>query len=236
MTRAATHRHALVRQLWSAATIVAVALVAFAAGCGDDDSQPNPSPTPSEEGRPVTDEQAVVLARVLQQNWQHGGAEFTGDVDVQGVTIPMRGRVDFRSGRGTATLTEPGAASRRYVWTRRAVYAQSEPGSPRYQRQPPNPDADPVHAAIALINLLSAETIDNTANIKDQGARFLRSETLDGTPVDVYRYREGGNTTYWIDQDGGLLRQVEAQFPDQGRVVIMLTSHDPVHVSLPRAR
>jgi hypothetical protein len=214
--------------------VVAIVLLAWVAGCGGDDPPPRPSPPPAgDEGRPVTDEQALVLARVLQQNWQRGGAAFTGEVEVNGVTIPMRGRVDFRSGRGTATLREPSAASRRYVWTRRAVYAQSAPGSRRYSAQPPDPDNDPVHSAIALINLLSAETIDNTANIKDQGARFLRSETLAGTPVDVYRYRANGNTTYWIDHEDGLLRQVQASFPDGGQLVVTLTSHENVRVALP---
>jgi hypothetical protein len=221
-----------------ASVAIAFALFAGVAGCGDDDSPPpTPSPPPGnveEDGRPVTDEQAVVLARVLQQNWQREGATFTGEVEVAGVAIPMRGRVDFRSGRGTATLREPSAASRRYVWTRRAVYAQAEPGSRRYDVQPPDAENDPVHAAIALINLLSAETIDNTANIKDQGARFLRSETLDGTPVDVYSLRKDGATTYWIGHDDGLLRQVQARFPD-GRLVVTLTSHEAVRVSLPQS-
>jgi hypothetical protein len=220
--------------------MVAIALALFAlVGCGggNDDPPPTPSPPPGnveDEGRPITDEQAVVLARVLQQNWERGGAAFTGEVEVAGVAIPMRGRVDFRSGRGTATLREPSAASRRYVWTRRAVYAQAEPGSRRYEVQPPDAENDPVHAAIALINLLSAETIDNTANIKDQGARFLRSETLDGTPVDVYRLRPDGATTYWIGHDDGLLRQVQARFPNGGRVVVTLTSHEAVRVALPQ--
>jgi hypothetical protein len=217
--------------------VLVLAVMIFAlAGCGgdDDDAPPEATPGAAQEGRPVTDEQALVLARVLQLNWQRGGATFNGQVEVQGIPIPMQGRVDFRTGRGTATLREPNAATRRYVWTRRAVYAQSAPGSRKYSKQSPNPEADPVHSAIALINLLSAETIDNTANIKDQGARFLRSEELDGTPVDVYRYRASGNTTYWIGHDDGLLRQMEARFPDGGRLVVTLTGHEPVQVALPR--
>jgi len=215
--------------------VLAVVLVAFVAGCGGGDEPPRPSPPSAEdEGRPVTDEQALVLARVLQQNWQRGGAAFTGEVEVSGIPIPLTGRVDFRNGRGTATLREPSAASRRYVWTRRVVYAQSAPGSRRYTTQPPDPDNDPVHSAIALINLLSAETIDNTANIKDQGARFLRSETLEGTLVDVYTLRANGATTYWVGREDGLLRQVEAQFPDRGRLKLTLTSHEAVRVPLPQ--
>jgi hypothetical protein len=215
--------------------LITIMLLAALAGCGDDPQPPPQSAPAQDEGRPVSEAQALLLARVLQQNWQRGGAAFTGELDVNDVTIPMRGRVDFRSGHGTATLRQPSAASRRYVWTRRVVYAQSAPGSRHYQRQAPDPDHDPVHAAIALINLLSAETIDNTANIKDQGARFLRTENLAGTPADVYRYRSNGATTYWIDRDNGLLRQVQALFPGGDRVVVTLTSHDPEHVTLPRA-
>lgn len=215
--------------------LIAIVLLAAVAGCGGDDSPPRSSTQAAEdEGRPVTDEQALVLARVLQQNWQQGGATFTGEVEVRGVPIPMRGRVSFRSGRGVATLREPSAASRRYVWTRRAVYAQSAPGSRRYEVQPPQAENDPVHSAIALINGLSAETIDNTANIKDQGALFLRSETLAGTPVDVYRYGKGGAITYWIGQEDGLLRQLDARFADGGGLVLTLESHEAVRVRLPQ--
>lgn len=219
-----------------------LAVVALAgpalSGCGGDDAQPPSGATAAAttaraEGRPVTDEQALALARVLQQNWQRGGARFTGSVVVQGAAIPMRGRVDFRSGRGTATLREPGAASRRYVWTRSVVYAQAEPGARRYATQRPDPDGDPVHAAIALINLLSAETIDNTANIQDQGARFLRGDRVGGTAVDVYRYRANGGATYAIGRDDGLLRRLDARLPS-GELVVTLTSHEPVRVAVPR--
>ena len=79
--------------------------------------------------------------------------------------------------------------ARRYVWTRHAVHAQSAPGSKRYVVQAPDAENDPVHSAIAFINLLSAETIDNTADIKDQGARFLRHDTLDGNPGGRVRLR-----------------------------------------------
>jgi hypothetical protein len=212
--------------------LVAFALAVCFVGCGGDDPPATPPPA-ADEGRPVSDEQALVLARLLQQNWQHGGARFTGEVPVQGMRIPMTGRVDFRSGRGTATLREPSAAPRRYVWTRRAVYAQSQPGSRRYVVQPADPDGDPVHAAIAMINLLSAETIDNTTNIKDQGARFLHRDTIDGTPVDVYRYAANGRTTYWVDRDDGLLKRLEAVLSESGSLIVDITAHEQVRVALP---
>lgn len=215
--------------------VVLVAAAVALGGCGGSDrdaDQATGTATTRQEGRPITDEQALALARVLQQNWQRGGATFTGSVDVHGVRIPLNGRVDFRNGRGVATLREPGAAARRYGWTRRAVYAQAAPGSRRYSRQPPDPDDDPVHAMIALVNLLAAETIDNTANIRDQGARHLGTGTIDGTPVDTYRYGVDGSTTYAIDREDGLLRRLDARHP-VGEIVVTLTSHRPVHVALP---
>ena len=209
------------------------------AGCGGESPPPAGAPaaaTADDPGRPISEAQALTLARLLQQNWQRRGATFTGELGVRGVRMALSGRVDFRSGRGTATLREPSAASRRYVWTRRAVYAQAGPGSDRYVVQAPNAEGDPVHSGIAMINLLSAETIDNTANLKDQGARFLRSEKLGNAEVDVYRYRADGATTYWVNRDDGLLHQLEAKFPDGDRLVLTLTAHKPVRVQLPSSR
>jgi hypothetical protein len=212
---------------------LALAVAAVAAGGGGGDAAPPPAADEAAAERPVSDDEALVLARLLVQNRDRGGARFTGHLDVRGVEIPLRGRVDFRSGRGTATLREPGAASRRYVWTRRTVYAQAAPGTPRYTRQRPDPDHDPVHAAIAFINLLAAETIDNTTNIRDQGARHVGRESLGGRSVDVFDYGDAGRTTYWVDREERLLRQVRARFPDAGDLVVTLTEHAPQRVALP---
>lgn len=187
-----------------------------------------------EAGTPVTDEQALVLARLLQLNWQRGGADVSGALPVVETDVVLEGKVDFRSGRGDVTLRDPAGQERRYVWTRGAVFAQAAPGSGEWERQAPDADGDPVHGAIRLLNLLSAETIDNTTNIKDQDARHLGEETVDGERVDVYRYGADGATTYWVGRDG-LLRQVEAVFPDDAVMTFALTDHRPVRVRVPRA-
>lgn len=224
------------------ALVALACTAALAAGCGGSDDDGGDAGTgttatttaSTAQGRPVSDEQALVLARLLQQNWQRGGATFTGTVPVSGVDVDLDGRVDFRSGRGDATLTDPQGQTRRYVWTRRSVQAQEAPGARRYVEQAPDADGDPVHAAIAFLNLLSAETIDNTANIKDQDARFLGAEGLDGRAVDVYRYGLNGRTTYWVGHGDGLLRQAQATFPDDSVLTVRLTGHRPVRVRLPR--
>ncbi|MBB4664228.1 hypothetical protein [Conexibacter arvalis] len=227
-----------------AALAALICCALLAAGCGGSSGDGDgartgegvaTTATLAASGRPVTDEQALVLARVLQQNWQRGGATIAGSIPVHGATVVVEGRVDFRDGRGEMTLRDPQGQERRYAWTRESVRAQAEPGSRSYVAQAPDPDGDPVHAAIRFINLLSAETIDNTTNIKDQDARLLRHETLDDRAVDVYRYGADGNTTWWVDADDGLLAQVEAVFPDDSVLTIGLTDHGPVRIRLPRA-
>ena len=223
------------------AALACCALLAVGgAGCGGDDDG-GPAATAArttaaaQQGRAVDDAQALVLARLLQLNWQSGGARFTGSLPLHGQPVELRGRVDFRDGRGEMTLTDPTGQERRYVWTRRTVRAQAAPGSGRYVAQAPDPSGDPVHAVIAFLNLLSAETIDNTTNIKDQGARWLGRATLDGEAVDRYRYGGGGRTSYWVGVDDGLLRKVQARLPDDSLLTVRLTAHGPVRVALPRA-
>jgi|GEM_PF-5920054 len=217
------------------ALALALALAACGGGGGAKPATPTPSATAGAAGKgtPVTQEQALVLAQLLERNWEHGGAQFNGTIPFQGQQVPISGSVDFRSGRGKAAVGAPAADARHYVWTREKVYAQSAPGKASYETQTPNPKGDPVHFAIAFLNLLSAETIDNTANIQDQDARFLRHDTLHGTPVDVYSYGSDAGTTYWVDRKTGLLRQVAADVATGGRIELTLTSHAPVKISLP---
>ena len=141
--------------------------------------------------------------------------------------------MDFRSGRGTA-LVSPADPSqgppRRFFWTRKTVLAQTAPGGRRYAHEVPNEQGNPIHAMIGFINLLSSETIDNTANISAQSPLFLGHTTIAGAPVDEFRY--GGDTTLWILTSSGLLRQVYTSKLPGGLTVDLLT-HEPVKIELP---
>lgn len=215
----------------------ALALTLLLAGCGGGDDAPKAGTSTAArapQGTPANDVQTLTLARLLERNRQAVGARFTGSFPVQGTAVPMTGRVDFRTGRGTFDAGEAGAQPRRYVWTRDRVYAQSAPGSATYTAAAPTPKTDPVHAAIQFLNLLSAETIDNTANIRDQDARFVRRQDLDGTPVDVYTVGSRAETTYWVDREGGLLRQVQASLGAGGRVLVRITARGAQSVALPK--
>lgn len=219
------------------AVATAVVATVLLAGCGGGDDAPKAGTSTAAaaaRGVPADDVQTLTLARLLERNRQAVGARFTGSFPVDGTAVPMTGRVDFRTGRGTLSAGEAGARPRRYVWTRERVYAQSAPGSETYTTSAPTPKTDQVHSAIQFLNLLSAETIDNTANIRDQDARFVRRQDLDGTPVDVFTLGSRAETTYWVDRQGGLLRQVQASLGDAGRVLVRITARGAQPVALPR--
>ena len=204
-------------------------------GCGGQHRQPRPSTASTHAGTPATDAQMLMLARVLESDFVHGGAQFTANLQVHGQPAQATGSVDFRSGRGTALVSpiDPGQGPpRQYFWTRRAVLAQTAPGGHRYERQVPNEQGNPVHGMIGFINLLSAETIDNTANISAQGPLFLGHTTIAGAPVDEFRY--GGDTTLWILTGSGLLRRISTTRVTGG-LTVDLINHEPVSIHLPSA-
>jgi len=60
---------------------------------------------------------------------------------------------------------------------------------------------------IGFINLLSAATIDNTANISAAAPRLIGQTTIAGAPVDEFRYGRSGNTTLWIPPSRGARRR-----------------------------
>jgi hypothetical protein len=85
---------------------------------------------------------------------------------------------------------------------------------------------------IGFINLLSAETIDNTANISAAAPRLIGQTTIAGAPVDEFRYGRTGDTTLWILTGSGLLRQTYTSRVTGGLTVDLLT-HEPVKINLP---
>jgi hypothetical protein len=213
-----------------AALACAVVLSALSTGCGSHQRQSRHRTAST----PATDAQILTLARVLESDFVHGGARFTASLKVDGQPVQATGRVDFRSGRGTMVVgpVDPGQGSpRQFFWTRRRVLAEVSPRSRRFEPQVPDEQGNPVHALIGFINLLSAATIDNTANISAQSPLFLGRTTIGRAPVDEYRY--GGDTTLWILTSSGLLRQIYTTRVTGGLTVDLL-AHEPVKIDLPR--
>ena len=209
----------------------AVLLGALLAGCGEQRQHPRSAAA----GTPATDAQVLMLARVLESDLEHGGAQFTATFELEGQRALATGRVDFRSGRGTAVVrpADPdlGPPRQFFCWDAEEGVGPGRAGEPP-GTSPEVPDAqhNPVHAMIKFINLLSAETIDNTANISAAGPRLMGRTSIAGDPVDEFRYRR--DTTLWILTGSGLLRRIRTSRVTGGLTVDLLT-HEPVKVELP---
>jgi hypothetical protein len=216
-----------------AAAASALLMCLLVAGCGGGHRQPRATTAATHAPTPATAVQVLTLARVLESNFVHGGAQFTANLQVDGQPAQATGRVDFRSGRGEALVApvdQGQGPPRQYFWTRRMVFAQSAPGSRRYSREVPNAQGNPVHGMIGFISLLSSENIDNTANISAQSPLFLGHTTVAGAAVDEFRY--GGDTTLWILTGSGLLRQIYTTRVTGG-LTVDLIHHEPVKIDLP---
>jgi hypothetical protein len=206
----------------------AVLIGALLVGCGEQHRPPQQGAA----GKPATDAQVLVLARVLESDLEHGGSRFTAAFQIDGQNALATGRVDFRSGRGTAVVRPANAdlgPQRQFFWTRRKVLTQAAPGSRRYRPEVPDAQGNPVHAMMKFINLLAAETIDNTANISAAKPRLIGRTTIAGVPVDEFRY--GNGITLWITGTG-LLRRIHTSRVTGGLTVDLLT-HEPVKIELP---
>ena len=91
----------------------------------------------------------------------------------------------------------------------------------------------PVHAAIRLVSSLAAETVDNTAVLRDRGIRLLRRDEVDGVPVEVFRIPDG-QINYWVSVSDGRLRRIDADLTAlRGTATIVFSEPGPKRVRLP---
>ena len=216
---------------------------AVLAGCGGSSSpgvstgaaRSTASPT---VGRPITDEEALQLARVLNRNYEDGGAMFSGTLPFpRGTTVKVTGRIDWRHLRGQATFVDPVAKlSDRVYWTKTAVFEQTGPSgvaARTFNRHPPQPKTRVIDFYISALARTSSETIDNITTIKEQGTTFLRTDRLGVDAVNVFRYGSAGKARYWLDTSG-LLRRIELDLQSlSGTAVLSFFKRGPTVIALP---
>ena len=78
---------------------------------------------------------------------------------------------------------------------------------------------------------MAATQRDNPALLRQAGVTWLRTDTIDDIAVDVYQYSE--QTRLWLD-DEGVLRRFESNNSTNTRPVIVdLSGHRPIEVTLP---
>jgi hypothetical protein len=150
----------------------------------------------------------------------------------------VEGWVDFKAGLGYATVSDQSGAAQLIAWTATAISAYPEVDATATPPLPPPglggtssqwttsdlaPDSSRLHAALALLIQAGSDRPDNPQLLQQTDARWLRTDTVGQTPVDVVAgptsdqpYEPSTATTapdgsdastrYWFDADNLLLR------------------------------
>ena len=195
------------------ASAVLVAVVASAcSGDGDGDVS---------EERPLTSQEASLLAEVLVDNYRDGGAVFeVRTLDRPGgAQLALDGQVDWADHEGVARVgLSSGSAPTAVGWTLTEAMEQWPALEPVLVGLGASPGAVVVRPpdmgrrldqVIAIVMGLASERAENAVLIaQEPGSAFLREDTLRGTPVVVLRY--GTRNIYWLDAESGDLMRFEA--------------------------
>jgi hypothetical protein len=214
-----------------AAALCVVALPLGVAACGGDDAQPSSQAIP---GRPLTRQEASLLAGVLYRNYQQGMGHFQAAsiAGPEGGTLTLVGDVDYRNHQGHARVYSPKAGKDKVVevlWDRTTAL-EYRPGMVKAVRKV-KPGAvliaRPVDRAhrrldqmIEVITALAAPKRENPQLIRQRRqARFIRTDTLGGTPVEVLRY--GPLTTVWVDPKTGRMLRFESSNKDKTAPIVV---------------
>ncbi len=207
-----------------ATAVCLAALPLVGAACGGD----APSSSQALPGRPLTRQEAGLLAGVLYRNYQQGMGHFQAAsiAGPEGGTLTLVGDVDYRKHQGHARVYSPSGGRDKVVevlWDRRTAI-EYRPGMLKAVRKV-KPGAvliaRPVDRAhrrldqvIEVITALAAPRRENPQLIRQRReARFIRTDTLGGTRVDVLRY--GPLTTVWVDPKTGRMLRFESSNKDK---------------------
>lgn len=190
-------------------SLVVIALAVAACGGGAGSS----STTVTE--KPLTNDQAQLLASAQFLNYRNQGAEFEMDFGVPGTAahFTMKGQMDWEDLVGYGVIT-PDEGEAFEVWWRKDIIVQSDPAlaallqaadqRPVFIRHPPNPQANPVDKACAIMLHLGSKRRDNPLLVRQaEGSAYLGDAMIRGTETQILRY--GEINRFWIDPKTGLM-------------------------------
>lgn len=221
-----------------ARALALVAAVALLAACGG--SAPRTPAAP----QPLTADQAQLLASAQYENFRAKGAEFEMDFGVKGTAshFTMTGQMNWADLVGYGVIT-PDDGAPIEVWWRKDVVVQSVPAlaavlkaadrQPVFVRHLPNPQANPIDKACAILLHLGSKQRDNPLLVRQaEGSAYLGDATIRGTAVQVLRY--GAVNRFWIDPATGLM----LRFAGNGKAgkspeTVDLLTHEPQTIYAP---
>ncbi|MGY1615893.1 hypothetical protein ACI797_04055 [Geodermatophilus sp. SYSU D00691] len=223
-----------------------LALLTGCTGGADDERLP---------GDEITREEADVLAELLHQNFEHGGADFVETAPYgEGAVLTLTGEVDFTRSIGRAqavTTYEDGRPEemRTLFFTTEDIWFGDVPGLSEALAARGLPDAAyvrrPMSAAAggsaSLIDVLAQLVLNLSARAADDPGAFMTGDytwqgqrSIDGQLVAEYGL--SGGKTVAISHSDDLLVQYVTPLPDQDfDVTITLSDHGEREIALPAA-
>lgn len=200
--------------------------IALLIACGDSD-------TPKSTERPLTFEEAGIMAELLYDNYSAGGATFTVNTVTApgGAQLNLSGEVDWKTHQGWADVTTNSSnATLVGVMWGESILLERRPvvdnvligmgvSSPPLISRAPNLDLR-LDQVIAVVTGLAATQRDNAQLIMQApGSAFVRDDILRGTNVHVFRY--GTRNLYWVNAATGTLMRLEATSKNGGLPTIV---------------
>lgn len=181
--------------------------------------------------QPLTEDQAERLAVLRFSNYQDRLVTVRGTVPSGAGELRLAGRLDFVDHVGYVRLDTPGAGGQQaehgvLQWSQTVVayfagatQDTDPPPAGRWQLRPLSRAGGELDTALSLLLGLGNDRPDNPQLLRQSSARWLRSDTVNGTAVDVFEgpRSDGGSTgsdaarlRYWLDASAHL-RRIEAR-------------------------
>ncbi|MEV7612007.1 hypothetical protein [Streptomyces sp. NPDC089799] len=176
--------------------------------------------------RPLTAAEADRAALARFTTYRRGTGDVTMTIPYRGTTVTLTGRVDWRRRLGYAEVGSGGNLTARELiqWNQHTVVAlprwsgglPEQPPAGGWQPHRITPHASPLDAALLLLMGLGSDRPDNAQLLARSSARWIKDDHIGTTPVTVFAGpgspgassdpNKPGNTRYWIDGEGNLLR------------------------------
>ena len=203
------------------------------------------------EGAPVTEEEAGLLAQLLADNHERGGADFmvTAPYD-EGTVLTLTGEVDLTGGAGRAqAVTSYGDGrpddTRTLFFTADELWFGEIPGlagalgaaglpEASYVRRPveSGEQAPLVDVLTQVVLNLSAEEPDDAGDFRGAGYTWEGDRSIDGELAQLYASEAGWSVA--VDRSTDLLVQYRTPLPGQEfEVTVTLADHGPREITLP---
>ena len=203
------------RRLHTARAVVGVVLVSVVLiSCGGKGA--------ADTSRSLNRDEAEMLAQVLYRNYESKGAVFemsTRSVTSSG-TVTLSGLVNWENHSGVAMVNGYGTGTElveAIAWTSNAI-AERRPGwADRLMGKDPQSffvrpvaiESQQLDRLVAVITGLASTKPDNAQLVlQNEGAEFVRTDTLRNTNVVVLRYSP--KLLYWVNAETGQMLRLEA--------------------------